>query len=118
MADKYHKLIEHLRICDAHKSCLTCPFLTADGRVEECRSMSRNAADALEELLSGHIFSGFSIVHDTTNPMQNLVVGGEIVATAGDNWRIADVLLDGWMRGENHDRAVVVFVRDGELRNE
>lgn len=76
------------------------------------------AADAIESLLSGHIFTGFSIAHDPTNPMEKVFVGENLVAESGPGWRINDVLIDGCMRGESHDRVLVVFVRDKEEKTE
>lgn len=76
------------------------------------------AADAIEALLSGHIFTGFSIAHDPQRPTNKVLVGGDLVAESGPGWRINDVLIDGWMRGESHDRVLVVFVRNKEEKAE
>ena len=75
-----------------------------------------DAADAIEKLTKGHIFTGFALSGE--GPIKNIYFGRdgkqELVMNIdlSDKWRVTDVLTNGMYRGETHDRLVMVLARE------
>ena len=46
----YEELITGLRHCDSNASCKTCPYYDKDSLSRRCRSLYKEAADAIEDL--------------------------------------------------------------------
>ena len=112
----YDELVKELRYCAGSDAiCSECKRV---GTISCENNLLNEAADAIEKLTKGHIFTGFALSGE--GPIKNIYFGRdgkqELVMNIdlSDKWRVTDVLTNGMYRGETHDRLVMVLAREEE----